>query len=442
MKSKRATRNLARREFLALAGALGLGGAALSCSPDSGDDRGDAADDGGEDADPGGGVDPAVGLARVPDPMGSIVTRWRADPFALGSYSFLAVGAEPEDRDLLAAPVADRLFFAGEATNRSFPATVHGALRSGEDAAELILGRGPDTVVVIGSGAAGLTAANRLVAAGVAVQVIEARDRIGGRTWTDDRLGVPLDLGASWIHGQDGNPLTGLADGIGAERVETDYDDLVVRNIDGAVVPYRETSQDFQDVAELEHEYAADVTDLSDEATFEGAEFSGTDVLFPGGYGPVIASLVDGFSVETGVVVESLAVDDDGVTVTAANRSFRADAALVTVPLGVLKAGSIAFDPPLDEDKRGAIDRLGMGLLNKVYLKFNQVFWDDVDVIGYLGPERGHFSQWFNLAKVTGEPILLGFNAASAADGLELLTDDEIVAGAMVAIRDMYQLDG
>ena len=45
------------------------------------------------------------------------------------------------------------------------------------------------------------------------------------------------------------------------------------------------------------------------------------------------------------------------------------DAVLVTVPLGVLKAGSIAFVPPLPERKQGAIQRLGFGLLNKVRLR-------------------------------------------------------------------------
>lgn len=70
--------------------------------------------------------------------------RWRADPWARGSYSFVSVGASGSDYDLLAAPVTQkhdhkgnpvndmpRLFFAGEHTIRNYPATVHGALLSG-----------------------------------------------------------------------------------------------------------------------------------------------------------------------------------------------------------------------------------------------------------------------------------------------------------------------
>ena len=59
-------------------------------------------------------------------------------------------------------------------------------------------------VVVVGAGIAGLSAARRLTDAGVAVTVLEARTRIGGRIWTDISLGVPIDLGAAWLHGTDG----------------------------------------------------------------------------------------------------------------------------------------------------------------------------------------------------------------------------------------------
>jgi polyamine oxidase len=60
------------------------------------------------------------------------VTRWAADLYALGSYSHFRVGASPADHAALAEPVGERLLFAGEATDPVHPATVHGALRSGE----------------------------------------------------------------------------------------------------------------------------------------------------------------------------------------------------------------------------------------------------------------------------------------------------------------------
>ena len=75
----------------------------------------------------------------LPEPTGALVTRWAADPFARGSYSFLAVGSSPDDQRALAEPVGERLHFAGEATQEEFFATVHGAYLSGLREAERIL---------------------------------------------------------------------------------------------------------------------------------------------------------------------------------------------------------------------------------------------------------------------------------------------------------------
>ncbi|CAG9822806.1 unnamed protein product [Phaedon cochleariae] len=84
------------------------------------------------------------GQSGVPQPKETVVTRWRADPWSRGSYSFVAVGSSGSDYDLLASPVIPptaqgvsvtsgpaRVFFAGEHTIRNYPATVHGAFLSG-----------------------------------------------------------------------------------------------------------------------------------------------------------------------------------------------------------------------------------------------------------------------------------------------------------------------
>jgi len=68
---------------------------------------------------------------NVPDPIQSICTRWGSDPFSYGSYSHVSVQSSGDDYDILAENVGNRLFFAGEATSRQYPATMHGAFMSG-----------------------------------------------------------------------------------------------------------------------------------------------------------------------------------------------------------------------------------------------------------------------------------------------------------------------
>lgn len=66
-------------------------------------------------------------------------------------------------------------------------------------------------VLVVGAGMSGLAAARELRAHGYTVTVLEGRERTGGRVWTNTDLGFPIDMGASWIQGTDGNPLTEIA---------------------------------------------------------------------------------------------------------------------------------------------------------------------------------------------------------------------------------------
>ena len=84
-------------------------------------------------------------------------------------------------------------------------------------------------VVIVGAGMAGLAAASALVDAGVATIVLEGRDRIGGRIWTDRSLGVPLELGASWIHGEKGkNPVTALARSLNLKTTITTWENVAL----------------------------------------------------------------------------------------------------------------------------------------------------------------------------------------------------------------------
>ena len=95
------------------------------------------------------------------------------------------------------------------------------------------------------------------------------------------------------------------------------------------------------------------------------------DVLFPDGYVQIIRRLAEGLKIRLSHSVRSIEWDEKtGVAVETSQGRYEADFAVVTLPLGVLKHRGVEFQPALPESKRGAISRMGMGLLNKTYLKF------------------------------------------------------------------------
>ena len=94
---------------------------------------------------------------------------------------------------------------------------------------------------MIGAGFAGLSTARALADLGLDVIVVEARGRIGGRVITSNNLGGPVDLGASWIHGIEDNPIAALAQSVGV-KWSVANDDTLVFDLDGKPLSQREAS--------------------------------------------------------------------------------------------------------------------------------------------------------------------------------------------------------
>ena len=378
---------------------------------------------------------------------GYLRTNWSQDPLAFGAYSYPSKespGTGESDRATVREPIDGQIFFAGEALNPLYQSSVHAAHESGLRAASSVLAAGPARIAIVGAGMAGLTAAAQLADAGVEVTVLEARDRIGGRIHSDKTLGMALDLGASWIHGPVGNPISDLADQVGMKRVQTD-DSYVVRGEDGRRMRFAGAPSWLQGVIESTptgvETGQLNTAWLRDVFSVHGTGYEGGDVKFPDGYAAIFDALSGDYDVRLSTTVTRVSQRGDEVEIeVGGGTTERFDAVLVTVPLGVLKAGSIAFEPELSDERKGAIARMGMGLLDKLYLVFDQPFWDDEGLI--FTPENGlppgQFNYWLNLHRYYGAPILLALNGASPARALAARTDQELVDMALQTLRSAY----
>jgi monoamine oxidase len=353
----------------------------------------------------------------------------------------------------------------------------------------------PPRVIIIGAGIAGLAAANTLVNNHVPVLVLEARDRVGGRIFTSYSWGPGLDLGASWIHGINNNPIAELVAEKALITIPTYYSDqeglerfksFVFHNTEGKTLPETETkkflvlAEEFEQVLAREtektrdpsiedklqefiqqknldpqsarffryiaalvftHEHAADLNVLSVNFTqvSNRSRVSGQNVVLPYGYNQILPDLVKNIPLALNQTVKKITYGENGVDIDTQNQHFHADYVIITVPLGVLKAGTIHFSPALPKQKQNSIHKLRMGVYDKIYLLFDKPFWDkDSEWLGYAPSNPKETIDILNYYKVNKTPILLLFTAGSLAEHMELWTDKKIVDHMMGILRKIY----
>ncbi len=350
--------------------------------------------------------------------------------------------------------------------------------------------------IVIGAGVAGLTTARLLTDAGRRVVVLEARDRLGGRVWTDRSGGYVTDRGASWIHGITDSPVYAAVTAFGMPTTEFTVggyqpdsrpiahyspaghrltDDEAARYVadihavDAALTPAIEASApdaSYRDVTEaaladasragawetdrvqrvreyLEHrseeQYGAWIDELAAHG-LDDDQVDGDEVVFPQGYDRLASGLGEGLEVRLEHIVSGVDwSEDDGVTVTTDRGVFTAHDVVITVPVGVLQSDAFVIDPPLPEPVAGALGRLTMNAFEKVFLRFDETFWDEgVYAIRQQGPEGAWWHSWYDLTALHDSPALLTFAAGPAAVATRGWTDAEVVASIMGQLRRLY----
>jgi monoamine oxidase len=152
-----------------------------------------------------------------------------------------------------------------------------------------------------------------------------------------------------------------------------------------------------------------------------------TDTLPAGGYRRVVDALAADIDVRCGVAVDEVEQDGDGVTVRTDAGAFTASHVIVTVPLGVLKAGTVGFDPVLPASHVAAIERMGFGAFEKVALAYDRPVWQTDGVPSHLIAIDGVVPEWpviLDMSTWYDEPVVVGRSARALAE----MSEDEKVA--------------
>ncbi|CAH8283563.1 unnamed protein product [Eruca vesicaria subsp. sativa] len=362
-----------------------------------------------------------------------------------------------------------------------------------------VQGSKPPSVVIVGAGLSGLAAARQLMRFGFKVTVLEGRKRPGGRVYTKkmegNRVEAAADLGGSVLTGTLGNPLGIIARQLGCSlykvrdkcplyrvdgkpvdpdldmKVEGAFNRLLDKasrlrqlmgdvsmdvSLGAALETFRQVYGDATEemslfnwhLANLEYANAGLVSKLS--LAFwdqdDPYDMGGDHCFLPGGNGRLVHALAENVPILYEKTVQTIRYGADGVKVTAGHQVYEGDMVLCTVPLGVLKNGSIKFVPELPQRKLDCIKRLGFGLLNKVAMLFPFVFWGtDLDTFGHLTEDpsnRGEFFLFYSYAQVAGGPLLIALVAGEAAHKFETMPPTDAVTRVLQILRGMYEPQG
>ena len=330
-------------------------------------------------------------------------------------------------------------------------------------------------VIVIGAGMAGLSAAAELQRRGKRVVVLEARKRIGGRIWTNRSLGIPVEMGASWIHGPRGNPISKLSRNAGQKTLKTNDDLFWLVDAQGTEATAKEflsgerlLSKSLREAkrgaarmdrfetrlrakapevfrnkwsnwalgAFIEFGAGGPLDQISAKYLFEEEEFSGADVILPNGYVKVFAPLTKGLDIRLGVTVTSVDTTGAQAEVATSKGTLRAAAVICAVPLGVLKGGGIRFRPALPDAHQNAISRIGFGTVAKLAMRFPKgTLPRDFFHVGIASDNRSRWPYGFNHAAVNGASVLTAVSTGDYAAHMDGTGLQAQVSDAMKVLR-------
>ena len=337
-------------------------------------------------------------------------------------------------------------------------------------------------IVVVGAGFAGIGAAERLLAAGYSVDVVDARAQAGGRAHSVSLGGFPADLGANWLRLGD-NALLPVAEELGLISGATDFGavtaihggrrhpvstgdlyDLQVPVSYGdygasassggrAPLPSMETLLDgrlpVDSVAGcvarrlIESEYATELGTLSGSIWFKEDPDTGSsgpaEPTVAGGMQALLDALIGRAKPSLGERVVAVRRVADGVVVTTDRRTIPADAAIVTASIGVLKSGAIAFEPGLPAGHLRALDAMDMGSFTKLWIRYPSVTWPTGTTMTVLCDTPALLAI-VDFSRSHGAPVFMGYAVGRYGRDWEGFSDEEAQGLFHRALQDQLGL--
>lgn len=286
-----------------------------------------------------------------------------------------------------------------------------------------------------------------------------------------------MDLGATWIHGSHGNPITALAQRFGLPTAMVSHTSKAL-GLQSRLPSTRSLQQEFRQGLEAAkqlarrrgkdlplteavaqaplppgttHSYAydwglawlglitgVDPDQLSTLYWNQDEEFPGPDRLFPEGYDGIAHGLATGLDLRLGQHVHRLEWGEAGVVLETDQGRFSGAAAIITLPLGVLQTSDLTFIPPLPVAKQQAMARLGMGVLDKISLYFPRAFWPgDCDHLGPLSTRSGESIGLTSMSPY-GLPLLIVWVAGRFARALEACDDATVLEHILATLRQLF----